>query len=139
MQIIDLPIDEVTPYENNPRNNEAAVKAVAASIREFGFKVPIVIDRDGVIIAGHTRHKAALQLGLETVPTIRADDLTIKALTHDAYYRNCHSLINKEAITEDESDNHDYMWQAYKAQKLNGTGKKLHEQIIQKPVVPNTD
>ena len=76
MQIIDLPIDEVTPYENNPRNNEAAVKAVAASIREFGFKVPIVIDSNGVIIAGHTRHKAALQLGLETVPAIRADDLT---------------------------------------------------------------
>ena len=76
MQIIDLPIDEVTPYENNPRNNEAAVQAVAASIREFGFKVPIVIDSNGVIIAGHTRHKAALQLGLETVPAIRADDLT---------------------------------------------------------------
>lgn len=76
MQIIDLPIGEIIPYENNPRNNEAAVAAVAASIREFGFKVPIVIDRDGVIIAGHTRHKAALQLGLETVPTIRADDLT---------------------------------------------------------------
>lgn len=76
MQIIDLPIDEITPYENNPRNNEAAVKAVAASIREFGFKVPIVIDSNGVIIAGHTRHKAALQLGLETVPAIRADDLT---------------------------------------------------------------
>ena len=73
------------------------------------------------------------------VKKIRADDLTIKALTHDAYYRNCHSLINKEVITEDESDNHNYMWQAYKAQKLNGTGKKLHEQIIQKPVVPNTD
>ena len=76
MQIIDLPIDEITPYENNPRNNESAVKAVAASIREFGFKVPIVIDSNGVIIAGHTRHKAALQLGLETVPAIRADDLT---------------------------------------------------------------
>lgn len=76
MQIIDLPIDEITPYENNLRNNEASVKAVAASIREFGFKVPIVIDSNGVIIAGHTRHKAALQLGLETVPAIRADDLT---------------------------------------------------------------
>lgn len=66
---------------------------------------------------------------------IRADDLTIKALTHDAYYRNCHELLPKESITEDESDNHDYMWQAYKAQKLNGTGQKLHEQILQKPVV----
>lgn len=76
MQILDLPIDQITPYENNPRNNEAAVAAVAASIREFGFKVPIVIDKNGVIIAGHTRAKAAMQLGLETVPAIRADDLT---------------------------------------------------------------
>lgn len=76
MQILDLPISEIIPYENNPRNNEAAVAAVAASIREFGFKVPIVIDRDGVIIAGHTRYKAALQLGFDAVPAIMADDLT---------------------------------------------------------------
>lgn len=76
MQIIDLPIDEITPYKNNPRKNDRAIAAVAASIKEFGFKVPIVIDKDGVIVAGHTRYKAALQLGLKTVPAIRADDLT---------------------------------------------------------------
>lgn len=76
MQILDLPIAELKPYQNNPRKNDRAIEAVAASIREFGFKVPIVIDKDGVIIAGHTRYKAAMQLGLETVPAIRADDLT---------------------------------------------------------------
>lgn len=64
------------PYERNPRRNDQAVDAVAASIREFGFKVPIVIDRDNVVVAGHTRLKAALKLGLETVPVIVADDLT---------------------------------------------------------------
>jgi len=62
-------------YENNPRNNDEAIKAVANSIREFGFKVPIVITSDNVIIAGHTRLKASVSLGLEEVPCIVADDL----------------------------------------------------------------
>lgn len=64
------------PYENNPRRNDGAVEAVAKSIETFGFRVPIVVDRDNVIIAGHTRLKAAERLGLEEVPIIRADDLT---------------------------------------------------------------
>ena len=76
MQIIEKRLDEIHPYENNPRKNEAAVKYVAASIREFGFKVPIVIDAGGEIVAGHTRYKAAHELGLETVPCVVADDLT---------------------------------------------------------------
>jgi len=62
-------------YENNPRNNDEAIKAVANSIREFGFKVPIVITSDNVIIAGHTRLKASVSLGLTEVPCIIADDL----------------------------------------------------------------
>lgn len=76
MKIIEKKIDDLTPYRNNPRNNENAVDAVAASIKEFGFKVPIVIDTDGVIIAGHTRHKAAQKIGMKKVPCIIADDLT---------------------------------------------------------------
>lgn len=76
MKIIDMPVGDLIPYENNPRDNAPAVKAVAESIRQFGFKVPIVIDADDVIIAGHTRQQAALLLGLDTVPCIRADDLT---------------------------------------------------------------
>jgi DNA modification methylase len=67
---------ELSEYENNPRNNEAAISAVAASIQEFGFKVPIIITKDNVIIAGHTRLKASLKLGLASVPCIVADDLT---------------------------------------------------------------
>lgn len=76
MQIIYKALEELKPYKNNPRNNDGAVDAVAASIKEFGFKVPIVIDEDGEIIAGHTRLKAAKKLGLEKVPCIIADDLT---------------------------------------------------------------
>ena len=77
MQIIEMKISEVKQYSNNPRKiSEEAIQRVAASIREFGFKQPIVIDSNSVIIAGHTRLKAAELLGLETVPVIRADDLT---------------------------------------------------------------
>src|SRR5436309_12250818 len=61
-------LSDIRPYESNPRLNDAAVDAVAASIREFGFRQPIVVDEQGVIIVGHTRYKAALKLGLETVP-----------------------------------------------------------------------
>ncbi len=69
-------LSSIRPYERNPRNNEPAVNAVAASIQAFGFLVPIVIDKDGVIVAGHTRYQAAKLLNLERVPTILADDLT---------------------------------------------------------------
>lgn len=76
MNVIDKRLEELTPYENNPRHNESAVPYVANSIREFGFKVPIIIDSEGTIVAGHTRYKAAQRLGLETVPCIVADDLS---------------------------------------------------------------
>lgn len=75
-QIVNKSLDELIPYENNPRNNENAVDAVMNSIREFGFKVPIVVDKENVIVAGHTRWEAAKRLGLESVPCIIADDLT---------------------------------------------------------------
>lgn len=76
MNIIELNINELVPYEKNPRRNDEAVKYVENSIKEFGFKNPIIIDKDNVVVAGHTRLKAAKNLGLETVPCIRADDLT---------------------------------------------------------------
>lgn len=76
MQVQDYRLEELKPYEKNPRNNDKAVQYVAESIRNFGFKVPIIIDKDNVIVCGHTRYKAAKQLNLETVPCIMADDLT---------------------------------------------------------------
>lgn len=76
MQVIERKIEDIRPYENNPRDNSKAIDAVAASIKEFGFKVPIVIDKDGIIVAGHTRYEASKKLGLEKVPCIVADDLT---------------------------------------------------------------
>ena len=76
MNILNIDIDKIIPYVNNPRNNEEAIDKVASSIQEFGFKVPIVIDKDNVVITGHTRLLASKKLGLKEVPVIRADDLT---------------------------------------------------------------
>lgn len=76
IEIKAVKVADLKEYENNPRNNKKAVAAVAESIKQFGFKNPIIIDKDGVIIAGHTRKAAAEQLGLDTVPCIIADDLT---------------------------------------------------------------
>lgn len=76
MDIKMFKINDIKPYEKNPRKNDEAVEYVANSIKEFGFKVPIVIDKDNIIIAGHTRYKASKKLGIKEVPCIIADDLT---------------------------------------------------------------
>lgn len=76
VEIAHLNLAHLKPYKNNPRLNDKAVKSVAKSIKEFGFKVPIVIDKDHVIVTGHTRYKAAEELGMDLVPCIIADDLT---------------------------------------------------------------
>lgn len=76
MQIIVKNINEIEPYANNPRLNEDAVPALMESIKQFGWKVPIVIDRNNVIVAGHTRYKAAQRLKIKDIPCIVADDLT---------------------------------------------------------------
>src|SRR5438132_9664016 len=68
MHIEDRPITSIRPYDKNPRINDAAVDAVAASIKEFGFRQPIVVDEEGTIIVGHTRYKAAIKLGMKEVP-----------------------------------------------------------------------
>ena len=75
MKIIEKRIDEIHPYENNPRVNDGAVQFVMNSILEFGFKIPIIIDGKGTIVCGHTRYKAAKKLKMKSVPCILADDL----------------------------------------------------------------
>ena len=74
--IVYLTLDEIKPYDNNPRNNTEAVKQVKKSLRDFGFQNPIIVDKDMVIICGHTRYEAAKELKLESVPVIIADELT---------------------------------------------------------------
>ncbi len=76
MKVVEKAITELTAYENNPRNNDEAVRFVAESIKQFGFKIPIVIDKNNVIVCGHTRVKAAIELNMDTLPCIIVDDLT---------------------------------------------------------------
>ena len=76
LEITNMKISEIHPYEKNPRFNDAAVDAVAKSIQEFGWRSPIVVDKDMVIVCGHTRLKAAIKLGLTEVPVHVAADLT---------------------------------------------------------------
>lgn len=75
-KITIMALTDITPYENNPRNNEEAVEKVANSIKEFGFNQPIVVDKDNVIIVGHTRYLAAQELGLTKAPVIVAGNLS---------------------------------------------------------------
>jgi ParB-like chromosome segregation protein Spo0J len=107
------PVDSVKPYENNPRNNEAAIDPVAKSIEQFGFRQPIVVDSDGVIIVGHTRHAAAIKLGLEEVPVHVAEGMSddeVKA------YRIADNKVGELAEWNDEwlktemSAIHDIEW-----------------------------
>lgn len=107
MEIVYKKIDELIPYENNPRFNDDAVEYVANSIKEFGFKVPIVIDKDGVIVAGHTRYKASIELGLKEVPVIIADDLTeeqVKAFRLADNKVSDYSIWNNVALLEELAD-----------------------------------
>lgn len=76
MQIVKKKVEDLKVYEKNPRNNKDAVDYVANSIKEFGFKVPVIVDKNNVIVAGHTRYLASQKLGLKEIPCIVADDLS---------------------------------------------------------------
>lgn len=76
MEIKMIRLADIKPYENNPRLNDDAVEPVKESIKRYGFKVPMILDQNNIIVTGHTRYKAAQALGMDEVPVIYADDLT---------------------------------------------------------------
>lgn len=84
-EIVYRDIKTLIPYKKNPRKNDNAVDSVAESIKQFGFKVPVVINNKGIIVCGHTRYRAAKKLGIDEIPCIVADDLTEEQIT--AYRR----------------------------------------------------
>jgi DNA modification methylase len=99
MNVEHWPTGQPIPYARNPRSNDSAVAKVKASIKEFGFRQPIVVDKDGVIVVGHTRHKVAIELGITEVPVVVASDLTpaqVKA------YRLADNRTNEEATWIDD-------------------------------------
>lgn len=97
VQLFD--VEKLIPYENNPRKNDKAVNAVANSIKAFGFKQPIVVDRNMVVVAGHTRLKAAKQLKLKEVPVVIADDLTDEEVKA---YRLADNRVSEAATWDDD-------------------------------------
>lgn len=99
LKIEYVDIDSIKPYENNPRNNDEAVEYVKKSIKEFGFKVPMVIDKNNVIVAGHTRYRASLELGIEEIPCIIADDLTEEQIKA---FRLADNKVSEYAKWDDE-------------------------------------
>lgn len=99
MEVVEKTIDDIIPYEKNPRHNDEAVKYVANSIRQFGFKVPLVIDKDNVVTCGHTRLKAAKLLGLTTVPCVIADDLTPEQIQA---FRLADNKVSEKATWDDD-------------------------------------
>ena len=112
MKIINLKIDVLKPYDKNPRKNKEAVKYVAESIKKFGFKQPIVIDKNNVIVCGHTRLLAAKQLGLKEVPCILADDLTEEQI-------NAYRLVDNKTNEFAEWDNELLKEELFKLPSLN--------------------
>ena len=122
MEIVNKKIEELKPYANNPRFNDDAVEYVAKSIKEFGFKVPIIVDKDGVIVAGHTRYKASIELGLKEVPCIVADDLNdeqIKAFRLADNKVSEKAQWNMELLDEELSDILDINMQDFGFAEIN--------------------
>lgn len=99
MKIQHLPIESLKPYERNPRKNDSAVKRVAESIKSFGFNQPIVVDKDLVVVVGHTRLKAAKSLELQTVPVLVVDDIPQERLQA---YRIADNKLNELAEWDDD-------------------------------------
>ena len=116
MQIIDKKLTDLKPYANNPRHNAKAVPAVKESILKFGFKVPIVIDKNNIIVCGHTRFYASKEIGLETVPCIVADDLTDEQINAFRLVDNRVSEFadwNFDKLAEELSDLQDFDFEPF--------------------------
>jgi site-specific DNA-methyltransferase (adenine-specific) len=134
IKVVYKPIDDIIPYENNPRKNDKAVDVVANSIKMFGFRNPIIIDKDNVIVAGHTRLKAAKKLGINRVPTVSADDLTpdeVKAFrladnkVAEAAEWDFEILTAELGILETQFDMTDYGFSDYNPQDYFDDGESI--------------
>lgn len=141
MNIVELPIEEVHPYENNPRYNEHAVDAVAQSIKDFGFKVPIVIDKDNIIVTGHTRYKASIKLGLKKVPCIKADDLNEDQVRAFRLADNKVSELaewNMDLLNEELSLLKDFDMEAYGFEVLESEPEVVEDDFDIDKAIPDT-
>lgn len=134
MKIIDKKLKELKPYLNNPRHNGKAVPAVKESILKFGFKVPLVIDKNNVIVCGHTRFYASKEIGLETVPCIIADDLSEEQINAFRLVDNRTSEFadwNFEKLAEELSELQDFDFEPFGFDDLMAGLQPLEEETEQ--------
>ena len=127
MKVKEISVAQIKPYPHNPRKNEAAVEPVANSIKAFGFRVPIVLDKNGVIVAGHTRLEAAKRLGLEKVPCVVADDLTpeqVKAFRLADNKTAEMALWDVEMLADELADISDFDMQEFGFDNIGEEGPK---------------
>ena len=134
MEIINKKLTDLKPYANNPRHNAKAVPAVKESILKFGFKVPLVIDKNNVIVCGHTRFYASKEIGLETVPCIVADDLTDEQINAFRLVDNRVSEFadwNFDKLAEELSDLQDFDFEPFGFDDLMAGLQPLEEETEQ--------
>ena len=141
MNITDVKIDEITPYHDNPRVNTDAINVVKKSLSEFGFQQPLVLDKDNIIIVGHTRFAAAKELGFKDVPCFIAEDLSedkIKAYrimdNKSAEYASWnYGLLTKEITDLLESD-YDLEYTGFTDVELEDMGFDMNlESFVEEP------
>lgn len=138
MQIIDKKLTDLKPYANNPRHNAKAVPAVKESILKFGFKVPLVIDKNNVIVCGHTRFYASKEIGLETVPCIVADDLTDEQINAFRLVDNRVSEFadwNFDKLAEELSDLQDFDFEPFAFDDLMAGLQPLEKETEQENLI----
>ena len=140
MEVKMVKLEDITPYENNPRYNDEAVKPVMESIKQFGFKVPMVLDKNNVIVTGHTRYKAAWQLGMTEVPVIYADDLSeeqIRAFRIADNKTSDFSMWDNKKLLEELEGIEDF-FTGFNVDELMDGAKQLDESDNQ-PLVDNEE
>lgn len=131
MNVVMLSVEHVIPYANNPRNNDGAVDAVMNSIAEYGFKKPILVDREHVIVAGHTRLMAARRLGLKEVPCVvmtDLDDARIKAFRLADNRTSEFSDWDNDLLKEEMKKAADFDFSAF-GFDTEDVGKQIQEEI----------
>jgi ParB-like chromosome segregation protein Spo0J len=141
LKINIVALESVTPYEKNPRNSDAAVDAVAESIREFGFRQPIVVDEQNVIVCGHARYFAAIRLGLDKVPVHVAKDLTAEQVRAYRLADNKSAelagwdkdLLEKEILALNESSGLDLTSFGFDKEFLDSLGDQVKADLTKKP------
>lgn len=141
IKIIEKKVTDLVPYENNARINDGAVEAVANSIKEFGIKNPIIIDRDNVIVCGHTRIKACEKLGIEKVPCVVADDLTDEQIKAFRIADNSTAQIAEWDLEklQAELENIDMDMVQFGLQEQIAEIEKEFEKEVQEDEVPEVD